>query len=288
MKEKSVIIIGSGPAGVSASLYTQRANIQTTVISKSTGALGKAHKINNYYGFPETINGSELENNGIKQAVSLGVEFIQAEVFDVSFNGKYIVKTDKDDFAADGIIIAMGTSRNAPDLKGIKEFEGKGISYCAVCDAFFFKGKKVAVLGDSEYAKHEAAELAPLASEVFVLTNASEPKTKFPYTVNTDRILELSGSDKLEKIVFENGKILEIDGLFVACGTAGSTDIARKLGITVDKGKIITDENMSCGFPGLYAAGDCTGGLLQIAKAVYEGALAGTQLIKYIRSLRKD
>lgn len=288
MSNANIIIIGSGPAGVSAALYTQRANIKTTIISKPSGALGKAHKINNYYGFPSPISGTFLEQNGIEQAKSIGTEFVDAEVFEVSYDGKYNIRTNAGDFASDGLVIAMGTSRKAPDIKGISEFEGKGVSYCAVCDAFFFKGKKVAVLGNAEYAKHEASELIPLAESVTILTNGTPPQTDFDSPIITERISELCGDDKLRKVLFENDTSLEIDGLFIACGTAGSTDIAKKLGIPVENGKIVTDENMSCGYPGIYAAGDCTGGLLQIAKAVYEGALAGTQLIKYIRSLRKD
>ncbi|MBE6688079.1 MAG: NAD(P)/FAD-dependent oxidoreductase [Ruminococcaceae bacterium] len=288
MNDKTVIIIGSGPAGVSASLYTKRAGIRTIVISKSSGALEKAHWVNNYYGFPNPISGQDLLKNGVEQASLLGVEFVKAEVFDVSYNGNYTVSTDGGVFNADGVIIAMGTSRKAPLIKGITEFEGRGVSYCAVCDAFFFRGKNVAVLGNSEYAKHEAAELIPLASSVTVLTDGSQPETDFSVPVITDKIVEICGNDKVDSIAFESGKTLVTDGLFVACGTAGSSDIARKLGIAVENGKIITDNNMSCGFPGIYAAGDCTGGLLQISKAVYEGALAGTEMIKYIRSIRKD
>ncbi len=283
-----VIIIGSGPAGISAALYTQRAGIKTTVISKSSGALAKAHKISNYYGFPQPISGTELEKNGLMQAAALGVEFIEAEVFEAAYDGSYTVRTSCGDYSADGIVIAMGSSRKAPDIKGLKEFEGMGVSYCAVCDAFFFKGKKVAVLGNSDYALHEAAELIPLTESVTILTNGAKAQADFGVPVIEDVIREITGEGKVEKVIFENSRALEIDGLFVACGTAGSTDIARKLGIAVENDRIITDENMSCGYPGVYAAGDCTGGLLQIAKAVYEGALAGTQLIKYIRSIRKD
>lgn len=288
MDNKGVIIIGSGPAGISAALYTARANIKTTVISKGSGALSKAHKINNYYGFSQPIRGLELEKNGILQAVSVGVTFIEAEVFEVSYDGAYTVRTSCGDYFADGIVIAMGSSRKSPEIKGILEFEGNGVSYCAVCDAFFFKGKKVAVLGNSEYARHESAELVPLAASVTVLTDGDEPTSDFNLPVIKDKISEISGNGKVEKVIFENGRSLDVDGVFVACGTAGSTDIARKLGIATENGRIITDENMSCGYPGIYAAGDCTGGLLQIAKAVYEGALAGTQLIKYIRTIRKD
>ena len=285
MQDRVVIIIGSGPAGISAALYTQRANIRTIVISKEASALGKAHKINNYYGFPQPISGPELEKNGIEQAMSLGVEFITAEVFEVSYDARYTVHTDNGEFVSDGIVIAMGTSRNSPDIKGIKLFEGRGVSYCAVCDAFFYKGKKVAVIGNSEYAKHEAAELAPHAASVTLLTNANEPQTDFLLPVITDKISEIVGSEKVERVAFENGTSIDVEGIFIACGTAGSTDIARKLGIPTENGKILTDDKMSCGYPGIYAAGDCTGGLLQISKAVYEGALAGTELIKYIRSL---
>ncbi|MEG1244188.1 MAG: FAD-dependent oxidoreductase, partial [Oscillospiraceae bacterium] len=160
----NVIIVGSGPAGVSASLYTARAGIETTIITTGYSALKKAEKIENYYGFDSPVSGSQLESMGINGAKRLGVNIIEKEVVGISFDDKLVVNTVDKELKADGVIIATGSSRLTPKIKGITEFEGKGVSYCAVCDAFFYRGKNVAVIGNGEYAVHEALELLPVVS----------------------------------------------------------------------------------------------------------------------------
>lgn len=284
-----IVIIGSGPAGVSASLYCVRAGITTTVIANKSGALPKAEKIDNYYGFPNGISGTELEQNGICQAKALGVKFIDDEVFSIGFKNQFTVLTKNGSFSADGIIIATGGSRHTPNIKGIKSFEGKGVSYCAICDAFFFRNKNVAVLGSGEYALHEANDLSGIVNSVTILTNGEQPVVSFPeeYTVKTEKISELKGKERLCCAVLENGEELRIDGLFVAVGVAGSVALAKKIGAVTENNRIRVDENMKTSVKKIYAAGDCTGGLLQISKAVYEGAKAATELIKVLKAENK-
>lgn len=281
----NVIIIGSGPAGISAALYTQRANIQTTVISNNTGALLKADMIENYYGFADVISGEELYKNGIEGAKRLGVEFINGEVVSLSYNGKFTVKTADNSYTADGVILATGTSRLAPAIKGLKDFEGKGVSYCAVCDGFFFRNRAVGVLGGGEYALNEVNELKNVTENITVFTNGEEPTVEFPENIKviTEKIAKLQGEMLLSSVLLENGEEIALNGLFIAYKTAGSTALAKRVGAMTDGNKIIVNENMETNIKGLYAAGDCTGGLLQIAKAVYEGAKAGTQLIKFLK-----
>lgn len=281
-----VIIIGNGPAGISAALYTKRAGIDTTVIAMGTGALSKAHSIENYYGLPTPVDGQTLHENGIAQSKALGVDFIEAQVLGIGFENAFTVTTADEVYEADALIIATGSQRNTPNIKGIKDYEGMGVSYCAVCDGFFHRGKDVAVLGSGEYALHEAKELLPIAGSVSILTNGKEATFDIPddFKVITDPIDHIEGEPVLSDIVFENGNSINISGLFVAEGVAGSTDFARKLGAVVDGSKILVNENMETNIPGLYAAGDCTGGMLQVAKAVYQGAQAGTSAIKFIRS----
>ncbi|NMB43154.1 MAG: FAD-dependent oxidoreductase [Clostridiales bacterium] len=286
----NVIIIGNGPAGISAALYTTRAGIETTVLGKDYGALSKASEVENYYGLNEPISGTELIDNGIEGAKRLGAEIIKDEVLGISFEDKLTITTKNGKYSADGVIIATGTSRRTPKIKGLKELEGLGVSYCATCDAFFYRGKDVAVLGNSSYALHEAIELAGTSKLVTILTNGKEADFEVPeeitnIKVNTSRIKQISGDEIVEGVVFEDDSVLPVSGLFVALGVAGSTDLARKIGAQIDGNKIVVDENMATNIPGLYAAGDCTGGLLQIAKAVYEGAKAGTEISKYLRAL---
>ena len=280
-----VIIIGAGPAGISASLYTQRAGIDTLVIHNGPGALSKTEKIENYYGFSEPISGADLFDNGIKQASRLGVQFAEEEVVGLGFAETLQVVTDKNTYDTKAIIIATGSPRKAPDIEGLGKFEGAGISYCAVCDAFFNRGKDVAVLGSGRFALNEVKEILPVANSVTLLTNGEEPTADFPdeVAINKTPIKRLAGDDRLETVEFEDGSTLDVFSTFVAYGTAGSADMAKKLGIITDGNKIVVDENMATNVPGVYAAGDCTGGMLQVAAAVYEGAKAGTSAVKFLR-----
>ena len=284
-----VIIIGSGPAGVSAALYTARAGLDTTILTMGSGSLSKAEAIENYYGFETPISGKELADAGIEGAKNVGVNFVREEVVGIGFNGKLVIETIKNNYEAYSVILATGSSRATPNIKGIKEFEGKGVSYCAVCDAFFYKGKNVCVLGNSEYAAHEITSLLQVAGSVTLLTNGEKAIVKFPDEVNIieKEISFASGSDRMEKIQFSDGTSILTDGIFVAYGVAGSTALARKIGAEINGNSIVVDENMKTTIPGLYAAGDCTGGLLQISKAVYEGAKAGIEAIKYVKSKHK-
>lgn len=284
----TVIIIGNGPAGISAALYTKRANIDTIIIGRDNGTLKKAHLIENYYGLETPISGDKLVEIGISQAKKLGCKIHNDEVVSIGFDGKLSIKTKQSNYSGDAVIIATGTARNTPKIKGIKEFEGKGISYCAVCDAFFYRQKDVCVLGNGDYALHEAMELLPVASSVTILTNGLEPTVEIPNEIKCDKrkITSFNGKEKINSVLFEDGENLDTSGIFIAVGVASSSDLAKKLGVALDKNNIIVNENMETNIPGLYAAGDCTGGLLQVSKAVYEGAKAGTEAIKYIRSLK--
>lgn len=280
-----VIIIGNGPAGISAALYTHRAGLNTLIIGRDSGSLAKADKIENYYGFSEPVSGNELIQSGIAAAKRIGVNIISDEVVSIQYNGNLVVKTKALEVEALSVIIATGSARNAPKIEGLNEFEGKGVSYCAVCDGFFYKGKDVCVLGEGSYALHEAMELLPIAKSVTIITNGVNPTVSVndDIKVRTEKIHSISGDTSIEEIIFEDGTTLKTEGVFVAVGVAGSSDLARKIGAHTEGTKIVVDENMATNVPGLYAAGDCTAGMLQIAKAVYEGAKAGTEVIKYAR-----
>ena len=281
----NIVIIGSGPAGVSAALYAARAGVETTVLTKGPGALGRAELIQNYYGFAEPISGAELERRGIEGAKALGVQFVTTEAVGLTYMDKLTVETLAGDFPADAVILATGASRAAPHIPGLAGLEGHGISYCATCDAFFYRGKDVAVLGSGEYALHEVQALLPVVKSVTLLTNGSPLTASFPpeVTVCPEKVNAILGKDRVSGVELSGGKTVALSGVFVALGVAGSTALARKLGAEVDGNHILVDEHMQTTLPGLYAAGDCTGGLLQVAKAVYEGALAGTEAAKALR-----
>ena len=281
----NVVIIGSGPAGVSAALYTARAGIDTTVLTRGPGSLARAEGIENYYGVPGSISGAELERRGIEGAREVGVKFVQTEAVGLTFTDKLTVETLSGDYPADAVILATGASRTAPPIPGLKDLEGRGVSYCATCDAFFYRGKNVAVMGSGEYALHEASALLPLANSVTLLTGGAPLTAEFPpeITVRTEKVEAILGEDKVSGVRLAGGGELPMDGVFIALGVAGSTALARKMGAEVDGNKIVVDANMMTTIPGLFAAGDCTGGLLQVAKAVYEGAVAGNEAAKALR-----
>ena len=282
-----VVIIGSGPAGVSAALYTARAGIDTTVLTRGPGALARAEGIENYYGVPGPVSGAELERWGIEGAKAVGVQFVEAEAVGLTFTDKLTVETLSGNYPADAVILATGASRAAPPIPGLKALEGHGVGYCATCDAFFYRGKDVAVLGSGEYALHEASALLPLAKSVTLLTGGAPLTAEFPPEIAlcTEKVEAILGEEagKVTGVRLAGGRELPLDGVFVALGVAGSTALARKMGAEVDGNRIVVDEHMMTTVPGLFAAGDCTGGLLQVAKAVYEGAMAGNEAAKALR-----
>jgi len=277
-----VIIIGGGPAGVSAAIYAVRAGLNVLIIENGPNALAKAHLIQNYYGL--TAKGSDMYEQGLEQARELGVKILHAEVVGaewlITFNVQ--VANQENALSCKALVLALGTQPTSVNIPGLKDFEGKGVSYCAVCDGFFFRGKKVAVLGNGAYALHEATYLKNLA-DVTILTNG-EKSVSSEFTAIDKKIKKVEGEFGLQSILFEDDSRLEIDGLFIALGTAGSSGLALKLGAMQEGRYVKVDEHSATNVPGLFAAGDCTGGLLQVAKAVYEGAEAGLSAVKYVKA----
>ena len=281
----NIVIIGSGPAGISAALYAVRAGVDTTVLTKGPGALDRAEKIENYYGFAQPVSGTELEHRSMENARRLGVQFVTAEAVGLTYTDKLTVETVDKNYPADAVILATGASRAVPRIPGLAGMEGHGVSYCAACDAFFYRGKDVAVLGSGEYALHEVQALLPVAKSVVLLTNGAPLTADFPpeVIVCPQAVEAVLGETVVTGVQLSDGVQLPVSGMFVALGVAGSTALARKIGAEVDGNRIVVDARMQTTVPGLYAAGDCTGGLLQVAKAVYEGAQAGTEAAKALR-----
>ena len=282
-----VVIIGSGPAGLSAALYILRAGFSVTVIGKDNGALEKAESIQNYFGLERPMSGHELVEIGKKQVRELGGTILQDEVVGIKWDGNYTVSTVNTEISAKAIILTTGASRKRMKIKSLDQFEGYGVSYCAIFDAFLYRGREVAVLGNGEYALHEIQELINITGPITLLTNGMEPAADFPPQVNiiTTPLAELTGDQYLESIRFQDGTSLKTSCLFVALGTAKGSDLARKLGIRLEDERIVVNEQMDTGLPGVFAAGDCIGGVLQVSVAVGEGAKAALSCIRYIRSL---
>ena len=287
---ENLVIVGSGPAGISASLYTVRSNLSPLVITKGMGGLEKAEKIDNFYGNEEGLTGAQLHEKGIRQAKKSGVRFLETEVLGIREEENFIVMTSAGEIETKAVLLATGIKRATLNVPGRKELEGRGISYCAVCDAFFYRQKKAVIIGNGDFALHEARVLKPLAREVLILTDGKSPVfSELPeFLVDTRKIASFEGEDRLKAVVFEDGQKMETDCAFLAIGTAGRREIARQMGAQLsEKGHIKVNEKMETTIQGLYAAGDCTGGMLQVAKAVYEGAAAGIAISAFFRKQQK-
>jgi len=290
-----VIVIGKGPAGISCAIYTTRANLKTLVIGKSDSMLLKADKIENYYGFAEPVSGKELMETGVAQALRLGANIIEDEVVSIEKTDTFKVTGINGEYEATTVLIATGAPVVTVPIKNLKRFEGNGISYCTTCDGFFFRNKKVGILGYTDYAIHEAMELAVFTQDITLYTNnmplnisgSFKPKLD-KFRINTLKIRELQGQERIEEIVFEDGSRERIDGLFIAYGSASSTSFALKMGIATDGKNIAVNDNMETNIPGLFAAGDCTGVFKQVAVAVGQGAIASRQIIDYVRKTKQD
>ena len=181
-----LIIIGAGPAGISASLYVKRSNYNVLVLYNGESSLEKAEKIDNYYGFENGISGSDLYNTGIKQAENIGVKVKKEEVLHIeqSSNG-FEVTTTENKYESKALIIATGNKKIRPNIKGIQEFEGKGVSYCAICDGFFYRNKNVVVIGNGKFAINEANILKNIAQNVTILTNGLQVTENNNFNTNT-------------------------------------------------------------------------------------------------------
>ncbi len=281
LKNFDCVVIGAGPAGVSAAIYILRSGFSAVVIDSGKTALKQAEKIENYYGF-SSVSGEQLYENGIKQIQNLGGELIKAEAFSAEYNGNYLVQTSNGNFSAPVLIIATGSERKGKLISGEEEFMGKGVSRCAVCDGFFFKGKPVCVVGAGDYALHEAEVLSEICSTVTLLTDGvTNVNSRFP--VITEKISSIKGKDRVQSVEFETGASLNVSGVFIASAQPTASDFALRMGLTFKNGILVTDENMKTSLKGVFAAGDCAASPKQIATAVFTGMKAGFSAIGYLK-----
>ena len=289
-----VIIIGKGPAGISAALYTVRANLKTLILGIDSSVLKKADKIENYYGFETPVDGKYLLEQGVLQAKRIGTTIIEEEVISIEKEDDFKVVTSENVFYSKAVLMATGQSLAKVDIKNIKQYEGKGVSYCTTCDGFFYRGKKVGVLGYKDFAIHEAQELQPFTKDITIYTNGknleiSELQKKYvkDYKINDKKISKIFGEEFFEGVLFEDGTKEAFDGIFVAYDSASSVNFALKLGVMTKNNSIIVDSEQKTNIDGLFAAGDCTAAFKQISVAVGQGAVAGRSVIEYVRAKSK-
>lgn len=298
---KEIVIIGAGPAGLTAGIYALRAGVKVTICESEIygGQASIIDKIENYPGF-ESITGMEFSSSIYDQVKKLGGEFIFRRVTEVDLNSKVkLLKLSNGELLeSKAVIVANGLKRRTLGCKGEKEFIGKGVSYCATCDGAFFKSKKVIVVGGGNTALEDALYLSNICNEVTLVVRKDKfrgeaylakevnKKSNIKIMFNTN-IKEILGSKAVNKIRFLNsdGEIFEseIDGVFIAIGYQPDFDIYKGQIAMNDKGYFLAEENCETSVLGVYVAGDCrTKPLRQIVTAVADGAVAGNKAAEYV------
>lgn len=310
MEDKDVIIIGAGPAGLTAGMYAARAGIDTLVIEMMMpgGQMATAHKIKNYPGFPEGIGGMELAELMKAHAENLGTDIKNLdEVKKVEKEGdRFVITTSQGQYRALAVVIATGLYRKKLGVPGEKEFQGKGVSYCATCDGPFFKDRKTVVIGSGTHAVSEALYLNDIAGEVKLVMKRDHPiitqkdtekqlkESKVELVTNTE-VLEIFGQElvtglKALDLNTKEERTIETDGIFIEAGRQPNIALLEGMDIKTDeKGYIITDEKQQTSTPGLYAAGDvCAGKVKQVGVAVGHGSIAALSARDYIKSMKSN
>lgn len=301
-----VIIIGGGPAGLSAAQYASRANLKTIVLDKSAtaGALAYTGKIENYPGLSEPVSGKELLDIFRNQAVGFGAEYIQAQVVGVNLDGerKEVYSMDRS-FYGKTVIVATGSMGRKPTISGEEAFLGRGVSYCAICDAAFFREQVVCVLGDSEEAVKEADLLTGFAKTVYLIAPSEELKvgTDHPalaspklHVLKNHRVTSIEGSDvvtsiKVKNMATNDEQEMPVDGVFVYLyGTQPVVDFLDTAVPLSEKTCIMTHRMMETSVPGVYAAGDVTcAEVRQVVIAAAFGCIAALSAEKYIHHRKR-
>jgi thioredoxin reductase (NADPH) len=300
-----VAIIGAGPAGLSASIYASRYKLKNIVFGKQMGGtIADAHKVCNYPGVGD-ITGLELGSKMYEQAKKNGADMSYESVVSIEKEGDlYKLETDtKKEIIAKTIILATGTKRNKLAVPGEDEYLGKGVSYCATCDAMFYKDKVVGVVGGSNAATMAATMLASVAKQVYIIYRGTalrgEPawiddvmSKKNVEIILTTVVTEIEGEDRVERVKlskeFNGSQYLDVDGLFIEIGSEPNADLPIKLGVELDeKHYIVVKDDQSTSMEGIWAAGDATTNsnkLQQVVTAVGEGAVAANSIYSYLKN----
>ncbi len=295
-----IIIIGGGPAGLTAAIYAARHNNKTLILegNKIGGKSLQAHWVENYPGFPDGISGPDLMALMEKQAAKFGAEFSTETVVGIADFGELkMLTTRKGVRQAKAVIVATGMSRRSLSVKGENEFKGRGVSYCGVCDGPFFREKTVAIIGGGHEAVHDIEVLGESASKVYAIPGKKgfseeypeiehlqkDPKVEFIYDAD---ITEIGGSDFVEYVKLDNGQEVKLDGVFIVLEHISTSTILGDAGVVTDAGGcILVDRDQKTNVDGLFAAGDCCCKGLQIVTATGMGAQAALNAMKYVKQL---
>ena len=307
MRKYDVVVIGAGPGGMTAALYAARANLNVAMLDRGIygGQMNNTDDIENYPGFT-TIKGPELGEKMYQGTVKAGVNFVYGDVQNVTVDDQQMkhIQTDSDELVASAVIIATGSNNRKLGVPGEEKFSGKGVSYCAVCDGSFFKGKNVTVVGGGDSAISEGLYLANVTDGVNVihrrdqlraqkvLQNRAFDNDKIDFTWNTSVTEILGDENHVTGVKIHNNQVgddttLDTDGVFVYVGNFPNSQIFNNLNITVQAGWIITNYQMETTIPGIYAIGDVRQKQLrQITTAVGDGGIAGQNAFEYFEAIK--
>ena len=280
-KGQNVAVIGSGPAGITVSVKLAQLGYDVTIFERK-GKLGGMMR----YGIPSFRLPLEILDRYQEKLVELGIHIRPNTTI-----GSILTLDTLFQDGYDAVFIGSGVWR--PRGLGVR---GESLGNCHYAVDYlqnpdvYHLGDRVAVIGSGEYALHEAQVLQPHAGKVMLLTNGEPLQVPVPdaIEVRTQKLAAVEGGDRVTGVRFEDGTELPLDGIFLAIGTAGSSELARKIGAMLDGTDVKVDAQQATNVPGLFAAGDCTGGLLQVAKAVHEGAVAGLSALRYVRAKRSS
>jgi thioredoxin reductase (NADPH) len=302
MTSYDVVIIGGGPAGMTAGLYASRTGLKTIILERSMfgGQIVNAQIVENYPGFPDGISGFELASLIQQQAAKYGVEIISGDVTGITPGTVHQVITEENNYSTRVVIICTGSEYSKLGIPGEEKFIGRGVSYCATCDGFLFKEKDVAIVGGGDTAISDALELATHASKVYVIHRRSELRAsqilqqrafeKSNISFVWDSVVEEVSGDtmvtelKLRNVKDDTGSTLVVAGIFVAVGLKPNSHSFTDILDVDNLGYIITDQTMATSVPGIYAAGDIRqNSIRQVVTATGDGATAAMTAFKYIQ-----
>ena len=297
-----VIIVGGGPAGLTAGLYTSRHNTKTLILegNKIGGKALEAHWIENYPGFPEGISGSNLMKLIEEQTTRFGANIKNETVIGISDLSEIKMITTRSGgfYQAKSIILATGISRKTLSVKGEGEFKGRGVSYCGVCDGPFFRDKTIAVVGSGHEAVHDIEVLNQTAVKIYAIPGKKGYSENYPELIHLRKdpriefiegedIAEIGGQDFVEYIKLDRGAKIKLDGVFIILEHISTMEILADVGVTTDDGGCIyTDRDQKTNIQGIFAAGDCCCKGLQVVTATGMGASAALNAMKYVKQLK--
>lgn len=294
-----VIIIGAGPAGISASIYLKRANVNCLLLESEApgGLLNKIHKIENYPGFTDDT-GSILAFRMYSQVESLGIDLKIEKVINIkSTNGSYEVFTKNNVFVSKYIIIATGRTPKKLEVKNSEKYEGKGISYCAVCDGALYRNKDIAIVGGGNTAIDTANYMSNIANKIYIINRSSnlradqksQEEIKKLENVNVlynTKLKDIIGDDTgVQGVVLEDGTEINLSGIFVCIGQTNNSAFYQNLNLKTDNRGIVVDKDLKTTANNVYACGDSISkDLYQVVTATSEGAMVASNIIKLVRS----